>query len=227
MKLPLLGIALSCVACGCAAVVASGSGKVVAPTVWALTSVESVGGVTPKVEGAPRALTAAEGGPGLWFDGVDDGLWLPVNPIAGDATFTIEVLIRPEVGGPDEQRYCHVEDEAGHRGLLELRMLGADAWCLDVFLKAGDARLTLIDRTKAHAAGRWTWVALRYDGRILSAWVDGVKESEGEVAFVPMGQGRTSLGTRQDRRSWFRGAIREVRISAEAVPAERMQRTAE
>ena len=198
-----------------------------APVVWSLTGVESVAGVKPEVSGAPRALALAEGGPGVWFDGVDDGLWLPVNPIAGNAAFTVEVLIRPDAGGPEEQRYFHVEDTAGNRGLLELRMIGTDAWCLDAFLKAGDARLTLIDRAKAHPAGRWTWVALRYDGRMMSAWVDGVMELEGAVAFAPMVAGRTSLGTRQDRRSWFRGAIREVRISAEAVPAQRMQRVAE
>ena len=196
----------------------------VAPTVWRLDRAGEVGGVAPEIAGKPRALAPEEGGPGLWFDGVGDGLWVPLNPLAGQASFTIEVLIRPDADGPEEQRYFHVEDAAGRRGLLELRMLGADVWCLDTFLKSGDAKLTLIDRARTHPAGRWTWVALRYDGQTMSAWVDGVKELEGAIAFAPMGPGRTSLGTRQDRRSWFRGAIREVRISAEALPPERLQR---
>ena len=193
------------------------------PLVWALAAIETVGGLKLEVGGAPRALAADEDGPGVWFDGVADGLWLPVNPIAGCAQFTIEVLIRPAAGGPEEQRYFHVEDATGNRGLLELRLRG-ETWCLDAFLKSGDAKLTLIDRAKLHPAGRWTWVALRYDGRTMSVWVDGGKELEGAVAFAPMGAGRTSLGVRQDRRSWFRGAIREVRISAEALAEERMQR---
>ena len=197
-----------------------------AATVWTLTDAGSVGGLKPEIGGEPRALAPEAGGPGIAFDGVDDGLWLAVNPIAGCTRFTVEVLIRPEVGGPEEQRYFHVEDAAGNRGLLELRMLGAEAWCLDTFLKCGAVKLTLIDRAKAHPAARWTWVALRYDGRTLSAWVDGVKELEGEIAFAPLGTGRISLATRQDRRSWFRGAIREVRFSAEALPAERLQRAA-
>lgn len=192
-------------------------------TVWRLERVDEVGGVATETVGTPRALAIDEGGPGLWFDGVGDGLWLPLNPLAGRACFTVEMLIRPDAGGPAEQRYFHVEDTAGRRGLLELRMVGAAAWCLDTFLKNGDAKLTLIDRAKTHPAGRWTWVALRYDGRAMSAWVDGVQELEGAVAFEPMGAGRVSLGTRQDRRSWFRGAIREVRIHAEALPAERLQ----
>ncbi len=125
---------------------------------------------------------------------------------------------------PAEQRYFHVEDTAGRRGLLELRMVGAAAWCLDTFLKNGDAKLTLIDRAKTHPAGRWTWVALRYDGVTASAWVDGVPQGEGTVAFPAMRDGRTSLGVRMDRRSWYRGAIREVRVSREALPAERLQR---
>ena len=191
--------------------------------VWQLERAAEVGGVKTEIGGAPKVLAAAEGGPGLWFDGVGDGLWVPLNPLAGSASFTIEVLIRPDAGGPEEQRYFHVEDTAGRRGLLELRRVGAEAWCLDTFLKSGDAKLTLIDRTKTHPAGRWTWVALRYDGRAMSAWVDGVKELEGAVVFAPMGTGRVSLSTRQDRRSWFRGAIREVRLHAEALPAERLQ----
>jgi hypothetical protein len=194
------------------------------PVIWTLDDVRAIGGHKPEVGGGPRALAPEEGGPGIVFDGVDDGLWLAANPLDGNAQFTVEVLIRPSASGPEEQRYFHVEDVAGNRGLLELRMLGADAWCLDTFLKCGEARLTLIDRAKAHPAGRWTWVALRYDGRTMSAWVDGVHELEGTVVFAPLGQGRISLGTRQDRRSWFRGAIREVRFSAEALPAERLQR---
>lgn len=196
------------------------------PVVWTLHDVRAIGGLVPEIGGDPHALAPEEGGPGVAFDGVDDGLWLAANPLAGHAAFTIELSIRPAAGGPAEQRYFHVEDAAGRRGLLELRMVGADAWCLDTFLKCGDAKLTLIDPAKTHPAGRWTWVALRYDGRKMSAWVDGVKELEGEVAFAPLGPGRISLGTRQDRRSWFRGAIREVRFSAEALAPERLQRGA-
>ena len=193
-------------------------------TLWRLERAAEVGGVATEIAGAPRTLTPEEDGPGLWFDGVGDGLWVPLNPLEGQTSFTIEVRLRPDAGGPVEQRYFHVEDATGRRGLLELRMLGADVWCLDTFLKSGETKLTLIDRAKTHPAGRWTWVSLRYDGQTMSAWVDGVKELEGEIAFGPMGPGRISLGTRQDRRSWFRGAIREVRISAEALPPERLAR---
>lgn len=195
-----------------------------AGTVWRLEHAGEVGGLVTEVAGAPRVLTPAEGGPGLWFDGVGDGLWLPLNPIAGCSQFTIEVLFRPERGGPQEQRFFHVEDPAGKRGLLELRMVDAESWCLDTFLRSGEAKRVLIDPARTHPAGRWTWVALRYDGSALSAWVDGVKEMEGAIAFAPMEAGRVSLGVRQNRRSWFRGAIREVRIHREALPAERMAR---
>ncbi len=195
-----------------------------ATVVWSLAEPGRVGAMTPEVAGAPRALAEAEGGPGLRFDGVGDGLWLAVNPLAEHARFTVEVLIRPEADGPREQRYFHVEDTAGSRVLLELRLLEAGRWCLDAFLKSGEGRLVLIDRAKTHAAGRWMWVALRYDGVTASAWVDGVPQGAGAVAFPAMREGRISLGVRMDRRSWYRGAIREVRISREALPAERLQR---
>jgi len=195
-----------------------------APLVWVLTSPDWVGGVKSEVSGAPRLLTAAEGGPGLYFDGGHDGLWLPLNPLAGRAQFTIEILVRPEAGGPGEQRFFHVEDGQGNRALLELRMLDPGAWCLDTFLRAGEAKRTLIDRNRRHAAGRWTWVALVFDGHVMSHYVDGVRELAGEVAFGPMGEGRTSLGVRQDRRAWFRGAIREIRIHPVAVSPEKLLR---
>ncbi len=194
--------------------------------VWSLNDPRQIAGLSPEIGGEPRSLLQTEGGPGIVFDGIDDGLWLAANPLAGRTAFTVELLIRPAVGGPEEQRFFHVEDAAGRRGLVELRMVGAEAWCLDTFLRSDDAKRTLLDRTRTHPAGRWTWVALRYDGRTMSAWVDGVKELEGEVAFAPLGPGRISLGTRQDRRSWYRGAIREVRFSTEALAPERLQRGA-
>lgn len=230
MKPRPLGLVLGCLL---APLAARGAGIAPAPApmpadaavVWALGTADTIGGLVPERGGAPRALAPAEGGPGLVFDGVDDGLWLDANPLAGWAAFTVEVLLRPAAGGPGEQRFFHVEDGAGNRGLLELRMVGPDTWCLDTFLKCGEAKLTLIDRAQLHPAGRWTWVALRYDGRTMSAWVDGEPELAGEVEFAPLGAGRISLGVRQDRRSWFCGAIRAVRFSPVALPAERLRRS--
>jgi hypothetical protein len=190
--------------------------------VWALDNVKLIGGQVPVVLGAPQ-VTAGE--PAVRFNGVDDGLILPVNLLAGLKEFTIEALIQPEPGGAPAQRFLHVEDERGDRALMEIRLMADGRWCLDTFLLCGDSRRTLIDRTRLHPAGQWAWVALRCDGRRMEHFVNGVQELEGEVALVPFAAGRTSLGVRLNQEYWFKGAIREVRFHPRALDAADLQRT--
>ena len=191
------------------------------PVIWMIDNVKQIGGSAPIVLGEPLA---AAGGPGLCFNGVGDGLILPVDPIAGLKAFTIEVLIEPLAGGPAAQRFLHIEDGHGNRTRMEIRMEGDGRWCLDTFLLCGDTRLTLIDRSRLHPAGQWHWVALCCDGRRMDHFVNGVKELEGSVTFTPFAAGRISLGVRLNQEFWFKGMIREVRFHAAAVAPEDLQR---
>ncbi len=194
------------------------------PTVWRLDQTARIGGETTEVLGAPRVATEA-GIPAVWFNGTSDGLFVPANPLAGCAQFTVEVLFWPASDGPAEQRFLHVQDEPGTRALIETRVANG-TWALDTFLStpATGAKLALLDQTKRHPADRWTWVALVYDGRRMAHYIDGVKELEGEVAFPPMAAGQVSLGVRQNKVYWFKGGIREVRWHATALKAGELQR---
>ena len=194
------------------------------PTVWRLDQAARVGGHATEVLGAPRVVAETDG-PAIWFNGASDGLLVPANPLAGLTQFTVEVLFRPAADGPAEQRFLHVQDGAGSRALIETRVAGG-TWALDTFLStpATGTKRTLLDMTKRHPAGRWTWVALVYDGRNMAHYIDGEKELEGEVAFPPMAAGQVSLGVRQNRVYWFKGGIREVRWHATALKAEELQR---
>ena len=189
--------------------------------IWAVDNVKLIGGQIPVVLGAPHVMV---GEPAVRFNGVDDGLILPVDPLAGLQEFTIETLIRPEPGGAPEQRSLHIEDEQGNRATMEIRLTSDGRWSLDTFLLCGDSRRALLDLARLHPAGRWTWVALRYDGRRMTAFVDGVKELEGAVSVMPFTAGRTALGVRLNRVYWFKGAIREVRFHARALDAADLQR---
>lgn len=195
-----------------------------APTRWVLDAPGRLGDLTPTRLGAPQPLPTPDG-PGLRFDGRADGLVLPVNPLAGLNRFTIEICLKPDRDGPAEQRYFHAQDSAGHRALLELRLNPDSTWVLDTFLYSGTSRLAVIDRSKTHPAGEWHWVALVYDGRVLSGFVDGIKQGEGAVSFPPMGPGEISLGVRLNRVAWFKGALREVRIHPRALAAEELARS--
>jgi hypothetical protein len=172
------------------------------------------------------AVAHKEGHTALWFDGAGDGLVLPTCPLAGLEEFTVEMLIRPTSGGPEEQRFFHAQDVEQRRALLELRMEPSGRWCLDTFLFSGPARLTLIDRQKLHPPDRWTWVALVYKGGRMAHFVEGKLEAEGQIHFPPMSRGETSLGMRLNRVSWFQGGIAEVRVHPQALDASALARSA-
>lgn len=191
--------------------------------VWKLEKPGEVGGHKAEVLGAPKSMSET-GQRGLCFDGKGDGLILPVNPIAGLKLFTIEVLLRPDSDGPEEQRFLHIQDDQERRVLIETRVADG-VWSLDTFLRATEEdKHTLLDRTKTNPAGRWYWVALVYDGKTMSHFVSGKKELEGAVAFPAMGPGRISLGVRQNRVYWFKGCIAQVRFSPYALAPEALQR---
>jgi Concanavalin A-like lectin/glucanases superfamily len=194
------------------------------PVVWKLEGLHEIGGHQPTVEGAPGIGRGPRGEAALEFNGRNDGVVLPVNPLAGKPHFTIEVLFKPAPGGETEQRFFHVQDEAGRRALLEIRLNREGGWWLDTFLRAGDASLALIDPRKVHPADRWHWVALRYDGKQMAGFVNGEKETQGTVAFGAMGPGEVALGVRLNRIYWFKGAIREVRFHASAIEPSALQR---
>ncbi len=127
--------------------------------------------------------------------------------------------------GEFEQRFLHLGLPNGDRALIELRLTLGKNWYLDTFLESGDQKLALIDPAQQHPAGAWYWVALRYDGKLMSHYVNGVLEKAGDLAISPLPPGETSLGVRQTLVSWFHGAIREVRFQDAPLPPEAMQRT--
>lgn len=191
-----------------------------AAVVWAVDDVRKVGGHATEVIGTPRIAEGA-----VVFDGVGDGVVLPVNVLAGLREFTVEVLFRPAEGGPAEQRFWHAQDAAGSRALIETRLDGKGRWWLDTFLfQVGKAGRPLIDPKKVHPTDTWHWVALRYDGKTMTHFVNGVKECEGEVEFGPVGAGKTSLGVRLNRIHWFKGAIRTLRVTPVALAEGKLQR---
>jgi len=193
---------------------------------WRLDNLAKIGGHAVTVEGAPR-VTDESGAKAIVFDGRKDGLFFSTIPIAGAKAFTMEILFRPEEGGPEAQRFVHLQDTGGSRAMIETRLNGKGGWWLDTFLvSAGKSQgVTLIDPQRVHPTNRWYWAALRYDGKTMTSYVNGVKELTGEIALAPFGaDGKMSLGVRQNKVYWFKGAIREVRFHQEAVPEDKLQR---
>jgi hypothetical protein len=195
------------------------------PVVWLLDNRQTIGGHAAELLGSPRVVQT-QVGQAIRFNGESDGFLLNVNPLKGLSKFTVEVLFKPEADGPPEQRFLHIQDESGNRALLETRLFGR-AWALDAFVLSGQNQLALYDRNKVHPVDGWTWVAMIYADGKLTSYVNGVRELQGSVAFPAMGEGKTSVGVRQNRVYWFKGAIREVRIHPGVVSPAHLQRPPE
>jgi hypothetical protein len=200
-----------------------------AQKVWVFDRLEGIGGVTTHVEGEP-VLIDSPFGPAVQFDGVDDALYIDEHPLAGAATFTFEVLFRPD-GGAFEQRWFHLQQltpdagaEAGaapvSRIMFEIRVVEG-GWYLDAFTRGPGYNQPLIFPDKLFPIGQWAQVAQSYDGRFYRSYVDGALQGEAEIRFTAQGEGHTSVGTRINRVNYFNGAVREARFTPRALtPAE-------
>jgi hypothetical protein len=87
--------------------------------IWTMGDLKKIGGVATQVVGAPRVFEGA-----IVFDGVKDGIFVPTIPLAGAAQFTIEILFRPGEGGPEAQRFFHLQDTSTWRVMIETRLDG-------------------------------------------------------------------------------------------------------
>jgi Concanavalin A-like lectin/glucanases superfamily len=188
--------------------------------IWKINSLQKIGKHKTEVLGEPKVVKKS-----IEFDGVDDGIFLDTNPIEGFSAFTIEAIFRPDSGGNKEQRWFHIEQypAAEVRVLMETRLVG-DEWFLDTFMKSGDNRLPLYAENFKHKIGKWYHVALVYDGKKMSHFVDGKFEMSGEINFKPMTAGKISLGVRQNKVYWFKGAIKKLKFTNKALtPAKFMK----
>jgi Concanavalin A-like lectin/glucanases superfamily len=146
---------------------------------WKVNNLQQIGKHETEILGNPKVIKKA-----IEFDGIDDGIFLDTNPIEGFSAFTIEAIFRPDANGLKEQRWFHIEqNEFEARVLLETRLVG-DEWFLDTFMKSGENRLPLLAENFKHKLGKWYHVALVYDGKTMSHFVDGKFEMSGEIKFI-------------------------------------------
>ena len=187
---------------------------------WKIDNLKKIGGRKVTVFGNPQVIKTDQG-KAVLFDGVDDALFIENNPIAGFREFTIEAVFRPDAGGEKEQRWLHIEDTENveSRALLETRIAGNE-WFVDTFIKSGENRLPLFAENFKHPLGEWFAVALVFDGREMRHYVNGKLELGGNLTIKPFGEGITSIGVRQNKIYWFKGAVRKVRFTNRALSPE-------
>ena len=200
---------------------------------WRFDSIAFLGGHPTKVLGAPKVIDT-EIGKAVAFNGVDDALFVAVHPLAGAATWTWEMIFKPDADGKPAQRIFHLQsvdpttgaDIANERMLFEIRIVaGVDGkppqWCLDSFAAAAGQSRTLLNCEKLHPFGAWYRVTAVYDGKMLHNYVGDELQGEGELSLPLERPGRASVGTRIDLRDYYKGAIYQARFTRRALsPAD-------
>jgi len=169
-------------------------------------------GVT--ILGDPK-LCDSKYGSAVAFNGINDAILLDYSPLVNLTQFTIEVIMRPDSGGLDEQRFLHFGSIEGNRALLETRLTKENNWYVDGFLMSGNNKKALIDSTLLHPLNEWYHVAFVVDNGKMQVFVNGKTELEGELEFSPFTTGQTSIGVRMNKLYWYKGAFYKIRISPE------------
>ncbi len=190
-----------------------------APTqvVWKLDSLDRIGCNKVRVEGTPKVISTPAG-KAIEFHGGKDALFLDVHPLAGAETFTWEVIFRPDADGPVEQRFFHFQVPGeDSRMLFELR-IQEHQWYLDTYVNSRGTGQALAFPDHVHSVDAWHHAAQVYDGREYRSYVDGVLEGKAEIKLAPQAAGQCSIGTRFNRRDYFKGAILMARMSRRPLP---------
>jgi hypothetical protein len=195
-------------------------------TTWRFDRVDAIGGHPATVLGHPHLIDSPYG-KAIEFNGVDDALFVDVHPLAGASEYTWEVIFRPDVDGAEAQRFFHLAEvdpktglDTDNRMLFEIRIVKGQ-WCLDSFAQsANGSHRTLLNCDDLHPLGKWYRVTAVYDGKTLRNYVGDEMQAEGELDLVPQGPGHSSIGTRINRRDYFKGAIFEARFTPRALKPE-------
>ena len=193
--------------------------------IWRFDQTTQLGGHPVTALGHPHIIESPYG-KAVEFNGVDDALFVDVHPLAGATTFTWEVIFRPDSDGAQAQRFFHLQEQdpktgadTDNRMLFEIRIVNGQ-WCLDSFATTAGQRLTLLNCKLLHPLGKWYRVTAVYDGKQLRNYVDDELEGSGELQLAPQLAGHASVGTRIDKRDYFKGAILMARMSRQALSQE-------
>lgn len=186
---------------------------------WKFDNLQKIGGHEITVLGEPRVIEAGEER-AMEFDGVDDAVFIPVHPLAGLRQFTAEVIFRPDGDGPAAQRFFHMQEKASEdRTLFETRVADGQ-WYLDTYILSGRGSYTQMDKQFTHPADRWYHAALVVEGNEMRHYVNGKLEITTKIEYQPPQAGQTSVGVRQNKVHWFKGAVRAARFTPRPLKPE-------
>lgn len=212
-------------------VAASAVAQTPAAETWRFDNLSKIGGHPVELLGHPQIVESPYG-KAIEFSGNNDGIFLPVHPLAGASAYTWEVIFRPDAGGAQAQRFFHLQEQdpatgqdTANRMLFEIRIVDGK-WCLDSFASSGTSNRTLLNCQADHLypLGQWYRVTAVYDGHQLHNYIGNALQGEGALDLKPQSPGRTSVGIRINKLYPFKGAVLAARMTPRALqPGEFLQ----
>lgn len=168
-----------------------------------------------EINGEPL-LVKSPYGEAVYFDGIDDAIFLNEMPLKSLPEFTVEMIFKPAPNAPFEQRVLHIGESRQDRMLLEIRAVDAN-WYFDGYACSGTNKKALIDEKLTHPLDQWYHVAFVVTPKNLTTYVNGKKELQEDFPFLPIETGQTSFGVRLNKVSWFKGTIYKIKITPKQI----------
>ena len=198
----------------------------VAQTVWRINNTTNIGGHSVTMLGNPQ-VTGTPYGQAVRFNGINDGLIVSNNPVAGMSNLTVELVFKHDpltVPAAREPRIVHIQSSgpsaAAHRLTLESRVstkTTPHTFHLDTFLRFEGTKghnCTLLNDDLPHPIGEWTHMAVTYDGTNFCNYVNGRLEHCGVMkGTVFASTGATWIGQRNNNVNHFEGTVLALRFS--------------
>ena len=193
-------------------------------TTWFVNNLTNIGGYVVGKYGAPTVVSTPYGN-AVHFNGVNDGLVVSNNPLAGFSTnLTVELIFKHDqltVPTAWQPRIVHVQTPSppDHRFTLETRVLtngSQTAYYLDTFLRYSNNASYFLTLTNAnqHPLDEWAHMAVTYDGTNFRNFVNARLENSGLMSgLVFTTGGFTSIGMRGNLINYFQGSVLAVRFT--------------
>jgi hypothetical protein len=192
---------------------------------WILDRVDSIGGYQSNPYNELPTLIETSQGKAAFFDGINDGILLNCNPIGSATEFTLEVILFPDSTATQTQpRFLHIRrtTDQNRRITMETRILANKQWILDTYIRSEISQCTQLDSSYTHTSGEWHHTAIVYGNHTMKQYIDGILQRSDTVTYLPMDTDnpKISIGVRQDKLYFFKGAIRLIKISKRALVPE-------
>ena len=186
-----------------------------ANTEWVLANLLGEKSSSIEISGKPQIVNSPYG-KAVSFNGIDDALFLNEMPLKSLQEFTVEMIFKPEINAPFEQRVLHIGESKKDRMLLEIRAVDTN-WYFDGYAVSNSNKKALAYEKLIHPLGQWYHVAFVVTPKSLTTYVNGKQELYEEFSFLPIETGETSIGVRLNKVSWFKGAIYKIRITPKQI----------